>query len=297
MISEFERRLADVLGPRLPAPFTGRVDVPPGTLPGGKPVILVGVTHVEPVERYMGSQHPEIVPGANDPRRVLRLICDVSIQVFPGPSQGRPQQMLGLDAVLYALDAPEFRDGTALAGPADPGFLIQSLQAVDGAAVLDPSAPDAVPPGLTLKADGWFWPVGVPGQAGVAIGEIRIRGVIYPLEISPPQPLLTAGGAPVDLTVRVGSFDPIRVHELPLPELLFGSLAFVVLGPGGRPGKGTLVDSVDGLRLVPLVDNQAVVTYQPPDEPARDELVVGLDNGADGLGIEIGRFPLNVQGA
>jgi hypothetical protein len=121
--------------------------------------------------------------------------------------------------------------------------------------------------------------------------------VIYPLEISPPNPLLTAGGAPVDLTVRVGSVDPIRVHEVPLPELLFGPLAFVVLDPGGRPGKGTLVDSVDGLRLVPLVDNQAVVTYQPPNEPARDELVVLLDDGANGLGIEIGRFPLNVQGA
>jgi hypothetical protein len=69
------------------------------------------------------------------------------------------------------------------------------------------------------------------------------------------------------------------------------------VGPGGRPGKGTLVGHVGGVRLVPLTDNQATVTYQPAAEAAADELLIALDNGTNGLGIEIGRFRLSVRGA
>jgi hypothetical protein len=297
VITEFERRLADVLGARLPAPFTGRVDVPPGALPDGGPVILVGATRVELVAPHMGSQRPEIVPGVNDPRRVLRLTCELSLQVFPEPDQGRAQQMRIVDALMYTLDASDFRSGKALTGPVDPGFLIQSLQIVAGNVALHPAAPDAPPVGVTLKAEGWFWPVGVPGQVGIVIGEIRIRGVTVPLSVTPANPLLVAGGPAVAFTVRIGSFGVLRLHEPPLPSLPFGALAFLVMAPGGGPGKGALVGQVGGVRLAPLIDHQAAVTYQPPAESAEDELIIALDDGENGIGIEIGRFPLKVRGA
>jgi hypothetical protein len=296
VISEFERRLADVLGTRLPAPFAGRVDVPPGVLPGVGPVILLGATHVETLEAHLGSQRLETVPGVTDPRRVLRLTCEVCLQVFPAPDQGRPQQMQCIDAIMYTLDAPDFRSGKVLTGLPDPGFLIQSMQVVASNITLNPAAPTASPVDVILRADGWFWPVGVPGQAGIAIGEIRLRGVMLPLHVSPANPLLVAGGSAIDLTVQVGSFGVSRLHEPPIPPLPFGTLAFAVIGPGGRPGKGSLVDQADGVRIVPLTDNQAIVTYQLPVEAAEDELLIALDNGTNGLGIEIGRFRLRVRG-
>ncbi len=297
MIADFERRFAEVLGTRLPAPFTGRVDVPPGTLAGAGPVILVGATHVEAVEPQLGSRRPETVPGTNDPRRVLRLACDVSLHVIPDPTQAQVRQMQAIDALMYTLDAPDFRSGKALTGPADPGFLIQSLRIIDGNVAIPPTSPATPPVSLTLRADGWFWPIGVPGQAGITIGEIRIRGVTLPLEVSPPHPVLVAGGAAIDLTVHVGSFGTFRLHTPPLPPLPFGTLAFTLRGPGGRPGKGTLVGQVEGVRLVDLTENQATVRYQPPAEAAEEELVIALDNGTNGPGIEIGRFRLHVRGA
>ncbi len=296
MITEFERRLADVLGPRLPAPFTGRVDVPPGTLGGNGPVLLVGVTHAQASEPHFGSHRPQVVPGGNDPRRVLRLTCTLSIEIRAGNNQNRRQQMLGLDALLYTLDAPDFRTGQALANgaPADPGFFIESLRVIDGAAAITPDT-DEAPVVVLLSAEGWFWPVGVAGQAGIVIGEIRLRGTALPLQVTPSRTHLVAGSDPVDLTVRVGA-GTFGTFALPdQPALPFGSLAFMVLGPGARPGKGTLTGNVDGLLLVLLTNGEAVVEYQPPDEPAVDELVLMLDDGEGGAGIEIARYTLVVK--
>jgi hypothetical protein len=208
VISEFERRLADVLSVRLAAPFAGRVDVPPGSLAGDGPVILAGVTHIQAGESHFGSTRPEVVPGSNDPRRVLRLVCGVTIEIRSGtPAVGRPQQIQGLEQVLYALDAPDFRSGQALASGAlpDPGFFIQSIAIAESAAVLDPTAAEAPPVTVGARAEGWFWPVGVTGQAGIAIGAIRLRGAALPLSVSPAAPVLVAGGAAVALTVRIGA--------------------------------------------------------------------------------------------
>ncbi len=296
MISEFEQRLADVLGARLPAPFAGQVKVPPGPTSANQPVILVGVEQVECVEPFLGSQRPEVVPGAPTQRRVLRLQCQVNVQVKAAQNKGRPQQMSGLDALLYILDAPDFRDGSALVQGGDPGFVIHTMQIVEMNAPLDPSAADALPVGVTLRADGLFWPVGVIGETGVAIGEVRIRGVVYPLEISPAKPSLVAGGPAVELTVRVQTFGTLR-RPATLTGLPFGQLAFTLRGPGGRPGSGALAGSTDGVRLVSLADGAASVTYTPPAEAAVDELVIALDDGEGGLGMEVGRFPLVVREA
>jgi hypothetical protein len=295
LITEFERRLTDVLGPRLAAPFTGRVDVPPATLPGDGPVILAGVTHTQASLGNFASHRPEVVPGANDPRRVLRLACDISIEVRPGSGQGRLQQMQGLEALLYELDAPDFRTGQALANgaPADPGYFIQSLQVRESFSAITPDVNDLV--SLRLSAEGWFWPVGAVGETGVSIGEIRLRGVALPLEVVPSRAQLTAGGPPVDLTLRVGG-GASGTFALPgKPALPFGSLTVKLLGPGARPARGRLIGGVDGMLLAPLSNDQAVVRYDPPDGPARDELVIALDDGEDGPGIEIARYPLIVK--
>ena len=177
--------------------------------------------------------------------------------------------------------------------PADPGFFIQSLQIRESSSPISPDADDLV--AVQLSADGWFWPVGVVGEAGVIIDEIRLRGVTLPLEVVPSISRLTAGGAPVDITLRVGSGASGTFALLDRPALPFGSLAVRLLGPGARPAKGTLAGNVDGVLLVPLVNEEAVVQYEPPDEAAIDELVITLDNGEDGVGIEIARYTLIVK--
>jgi hypothetical protein len=298
VISDFERRLADVLGARLTAPFAGRVDVPPGNLAGNGPVVLAGVTRVRTSDSPFGGSKPELVPGANDPRRVLRLSCDITVEVRPGaPPADRTRQMQGLEQVLYALDAPDFRSGQALmsGAPADPGFFVQSLAIAEGIAVIDPTLDDAPPVIVAARAEGWFWPVGVAGEEGIAIGEVRLRGASLPLSITPVRPALGAGGGPVELTVRVGAgtFGTFRLPDQ--PALPFGSLAFTVMDAGGRPGAGSLVGAVDGVLIAPLNDNAATVTYQPPGAAAADLLVISLDDGEGGAGFEIARAALTVR--
>lgn len=297
MISEFERRLAEVLGARLPAPFEGRVDLPP-VPPADRPFIGVGTRAVRAIEPDLGSRRPERVPGADDPRRVLRLSCDVAIRIHTEGAAARAQQLQALDAVLVAVDAADLRNGTALAGPADPGFLIQLLAVREGALVVPDAAADLRPAELILQADGWFWPVGVAGEAGVAIGEIRIRGVALPLVLSPAPPPLRAGGPAVTLTIGVGAPVGFRIQEPPVAPLPFGALVFSLRGTGGRPGSGRLEEAdAAGVLRVALAGNRADISYQPPAAAASDQLLIALDDGAGGPGIEIGRFTLRVREA
>lgn len=301
MISEFEQRLADVLGARLPAPFAGRVQVPPAPAPDASPVVLVGTRTFQALEPDLGSRRPEHAPGAATERRILRLRCTVSVEVQPGAG-ARAELMKGIDATLYALDAPDFRNGSALAGAADPGFLIQEMRITASLAAPDPKPASAPPLGVTLNAEGWFWPVGVVGEAGKAIIEIRVRGGVLPIEIAPAKPHLVAGGPPVILTLSVSTIGLLRLTKPPgaLPPLPFGALALAIFGRGGRPGAGTLSGGqagVAGVRLIDLTGGSATVAYAPPAVPATDELHVTLENGAGGLGIELGRFPIAVKGA
>ncbi|MGE0824802.1 MAG: hypothetical protein AB7P18_22120 [Candidatus Binatia bacterium] len=303
MISDFERALANVLGSRLPSPFGGAVEVAPGNPGGPMPKVIVGVLRTEIVSPEFLATRPEVVPGATAPRRVLRLRCQVGMEVRPRPGSGRSQQMLGVDALLYLLDAPELRNGTAITGDPDPGFLIQQLQIVDSQSPLDPTREDVPAVGVQAQVEGWFWPIGVPGQTGQPIGEVRVRETILPFEVAPLTPELRAGGEAVDLTFRIGTIGLLRLHvgANPLPRLPFGALAFVLFGPGGTPGAGTLSGGVAGNGGVQLVTlspaGEAVIRYTPPAEAVTDELRVALDNGAGGLGVEVGRLTLRVRSA
>ncbi|HXG24643.1 MAG TPA: hypothetical protein VNJ09_08830 [Chthonomonadales bacterium] len=300
MIAAFEQRLADVLGTRLPAPFGGRVRLPPGEEAPEDPQIIVGVERMEPVDPDLGSVRPEIAPGSADFRRVMRLDCTVTLEVHPGAGGGRAQQMQGLDAALYALDASDFRDGSALRGVGDPGFLIQSLRITGASAPLDPTARNAPPVGLTLRAEGWFWPAGIPGEEGVEIGEVRVRGATLPILLSPAAPELIAGGAAVDFTLRFGATGTLASTgaEEPTGTLPFGNLALLLVGAGGRAGAGTLsggTPGAEGVHLVAVTEGVATVRYTPPAEAVTDTLVVTLDSGAGEPGIELARFTLRVR--
>lgn len=300
MIAAFEQRLADVLGARMPVPFRGRVNPPPFPAATFNPDVLVGVAEAVAVEPDIGTRRPEVVPGADDPRRVLRLNCTVGVQVRPGNTNGRVQQMTGLDAALYLLDAPDMRDGSALRNGGDPGFLIQRMGLIRADSTLDPDRPDSPAFGITLQAEGWFWPAGTPGQTGVTIADIRIRGTQLPIMVSPGSPELTAGGPAVELTISIGGFGTMqeRGPDQPLTAIPFGNLALSLEQPGGKPGAGTLSGGVNGepgIHLVPLTAGEARVTYGPPAAAVVEDLVIAMEAEPGFAGLEIGRFGLRVR--
>jgi hypothetical protein len=285
MIADFETRLAATLGGRLGAPFTGRVAVEPG--PGGGPTVLVSVQKADLIEPSLGEAREAVVPGATQPRRVVHARCAVRLQVIPSAGAGRVEQIQGLDAVLYALDAADFRSGSALAAPGDPGFLVREMRLSPALGPLVPGDA-AAPLAVYLDVDGLFWPRGLAGEDGRAIAEVRVRGALLPVEILPANPRPIAGGAEVPLTVRV---------RTPVGETLpFGALALALEGPERQAPSGTFTGG-GILRMVPLAGGTATIGYTPPAQPAVDTLVVALDNGAAGLGIELGRFTLIVRGA
>jgi hypothetical protein len=292
MIAEFEQRLADVLGSRLPAPFGGRVVVAPATSNELRLVVAVEQSRVS--EPDIGSRRPERVPGSADGRRVVRASCTVRLGVQPDAGEGRSQQVLALDAALYELDAPDFRNGEALATPGDAGFLIQRMRCVGTDAPLDPLAQDVPPLGLMMEAEGWFWPVGVPGQAGIEIGEIRVRGVSLPVLLEPRDPFIEAGGPAVTLTLRIGRAGGLTLGN-GAGALPIGAIVVNVLGQGGQPGSGTLAGGTAGANGARILDASAgsvTVDYQPGAQPSRDTLIVALENGESDAGTELGRFDL-----
>src|SRR5688572_15881772 len=114
MIAEFEQRLVEVLGSRLPDPFTGRVVVAGGQEGGAQSRVVVGVVQATPLEPDFRHRRAEVVPGSADGRRVARLECRVALTVHPGQNGTRTQQMQLLDATLFALGAEDVLTGTAL---------------------------------------------------------------------------------------------------------------------------------------------------------------------------------------
>ncbi len=296
MISEFEQRLADVLGERLPPPFKGRAYVASAPSNGPDPAVTVRVATAVALESGMGGEALQTVPGAAAPRRTVRLACTVEIAVISGAMPVRPQQMQGADAVLYLLDAPDIRNGAALAGgAADPGFLIRSMRFVE----LD-TPPTLLPSGdvqeqaiLRFNAEGLFWPVGMPGETGREIEQIRVRGALAPLRLELPTTKIIAGGAPVALVLHVRDI----TRPAGAPPGTFASLALYLIGSGGGPGGGTLVGAVNGVLLADVHDGVVEFAYQPPADPGRLWLVVALDNGEQGIGLELERFQLKVEEA
>lgn len=288
MIAEFERQLADVLGVRLPAPFTGRVSPAPGA-GDADPEVLVGVRRFDRIDESF-TERPEVVPGAVDPRRVARLKCEVVLTVRAAPD--RATTMRGVDAVLFAIDAPDVRDGSALRPVGgDPGFLVHSLLLEQGAVADDTAEASFV----TATAEGWFWPVGQPGRSGTVIGEVRVRGIALPLELSREHATMVAGGPASTLTIGVRTAGLLRLgRSVALP---FGQLVVQVFATGHKPGAGTLsggTAATGGGSLVTLTDGVATATYTPPASPAIDELVISLDDGDGSAGVELGRFALVV---
>jgi hypothetical protein len=294
MLTEFEARLADVLGTRLPAPFTGRVDVPPGPAPNGTIRLVVGVRSAELLEPEFLAHRDVSLSSSASTRRVVRLRCTLGIQA--NTNLGRADQLRLIEAAIFLLDAPEFRDGSALAGGADPGFRIESLRLVGGAMDFAAAAP---PLTASVVAEGWFWPVGTPEQAGKAIREALVRAGFLPLRLEPARPRFVPGGDPVELTLRLAAVGTTRLRRDTPPENVpFGSLAVTLRDAGGRPGAGTLTGGsagADDVRLLVLTGGSVALSYRPPADPATDILVVAMEDGEGGQGIELGRFRLEVR--
>lgn len=299
MIADFERALANALGSRVPAPFQGNVGVAP--LPAQGPAIRVGAERVEVQRPDFGERRPESVLAAGGQQRILRAVCTVALEVVAGAGQGRAQQAAGVDAALFVLDGPEFRDGSALVAAGDQGFRISSLQLKGAQVAIDPTRPAALPVALSLTAEGWFWPVGTVAQQGIAIGEIRLRGVALPLEIMLPQQAIVVGGGASTITLRVAIPGSMRLRADGVESLPFDTLAISLERPGGRPGAGSLGGGVagnPGVILAPLADGAVTFTYTPPAAAADiDTLLVGVGDNSGGLGIIVGRFGLRSRAA
>ena len=288
MLRELERRLADVLGAGLPAPLAGAVDVGPGR---AESRLLVSVRHTEPAPRDFMASRTEQVPGADGTRRIVRLRCDVALEVRQRQDQSRVDQLSAFDSVLYFIDAPEFRSGRALdGGDPDPGFFLHLLTL----RTCDPPAT------LALDAEGFFWPIGVPGRTGEPIQQVRTRLVVEPLLFDPPLPRLVTGGPPIDLSVRVGASGAMDVRRGGVDPRPFGEVVLRLTDAGGRPGGGALEGSTGGPsggRRVTLTNGVAAFRYTPPAEPVVDILHVSFEDGEGGAGEEIGQLPLSVRSA
>lgn len=298
MIADFESRLADVLGSRLAAPFAGRVFVSPGPPSSAVPALLVGVSRADVLPGDFGSTRPEPVPGADDPRRVVRLRCTVRIEARASGAGGRPERMAALDAVLYELDAPDLRTAVALRAPGDPGFLLSSQ--VPQGVVVDGAQPGQLP-SVLLQAEGWFWPLHAPGAGGPAIRSALVRAALLPVGLEPWPLDLRAGGPPAELSVRLGAVGTMKLDGGEPSSLPFGALALRVVDAGGRAGAGTLAGGTAGpagARIVALDAGAVAVQYLPPATPAKDVLVVAVarpdTGGGAAVGAELARFALDV---
>lgn len=300
MIADLETRLADVLGSRLAAPLAGRVFVTPGPANANQITALVGVSRAEVVaEKFGAGRRPEQVPGADDPRRVVRLSCGIRVEVRSGANGTRAQTATALDALLYELDSQDLRSGRALTAPGDPGFVLDCLLP-ESVSILPSSDPDALP-AVEMRADGWFWPRNTPGITGVEITAALVRTATLPVALEPWPLLIRAGDPLVPLTVRVGAAGTSWLTGDAPTVSPFGELAVRVVDAGGRPGAGNLSGGAvgpGGTRLITLADDAAEFGYEPPAGPAEDQLVVCVAHAgaAPAVGIELARFPLAVTG-
>ncbi|NTU47784.1 MAG: hypothetical protein HGA84_02110 [Syntrophobacteraceae bacterium] len=293
MIAEFEQRLADVLAARLPLPYTGRVAVAPGPETVTQTMLIVGVQKAEILEEDFLGHRSVSLPGETAVRRVVHLRCTVSVEALS--ETGRTDLLHLLDAALYLLDSADFRNAGVLADGEDRGFLIHRMS-VAGISIPFARLPET-PRAISLVAEGWFWPVGVPGEEGEAIRDALVRGGLLPIQLAAPP--MVAGGGPYALTIRFSGSGTLSLREGEAPRTLpFGLIALALRDSGGRPGAGSLAggtEGAEGVRLMEWSGSDLTVTYTPPPAPALDFLIVGVDNGEQGLGAVLARFPLNVR--
>ncbi|GIG64562.1 hypothetical protein [Phytomonospora endophytica] len=297
MIRDLEVRLAEILGERLPAPFTGRVEAAPAPgAPGTEPRVVVAAVSAERVVGQLGGDGPRIVAGSSLPRRVLRLACVLTAVVEPADDAGREQQIAGLDALGYALDDPGLLKALDPPPATDPGFQLDRLDLTGLSAPTDPA--DG-PVTATVAALGSFWPTGTTGASGPQVVEIRVRAGLAPVELVLPPDPFTAGGPAGTITLRVGGVGTLRLRETGPATEDFGKLALRLVAAGGKPGAGALsggtAGAQPGVRLVDLSGGLASVTYTPPADAARDFLVVSLADADGGTSTELGRALLEVR--
>lgn len=293
MLTDFEARLADVLGARLAAPFGGRVRRRGAAAPTGSgPVVRVGIDAFEPLDPDFGSVRPEIVPGADDLRRVLRLRVMVGIDVQPRNAGNRFDELAGVDHLVYELQHPDMRSAALLVAPGDQGFVLDHLH-------LQPSKLNG-DADLVVRAEGWFWPVGEVGEAGRAIERALVREFRLPMRLRPAAAPV-AGGPAVALDVLFGATGTLTLSADDAAVAPFGAIAVRLTDAGGGTGAGTLAGGADGpggARLVSVVDGTAALNYAPPATAGVDHLVVSSftrdDADEERIGIELARFELAV---
>lgn len=293
MLAAFETRLAAVLGASLAAPFGGRVTVAPNTPNGAGPVVQLSVAAVRRVEPDVGAFRQEQPPGLPTLRRVARLEADVAIRITPagGGGAGRPQTVTGLERLLYLLDDPAFRSGEALVQAGDQGFLLQSL-GIAGASLPDDDAAGQV----NLTVSGWFWPVGEPGAAGVAIDEVHIRQFSLPIILQAPR--LVAGAAAADLSLGFGRAGTMVVEQDAVSTVPFGQILVSIIAPDGSPGAGVLGGGVAGgpdAQTLDIAAGPVAFTYTPPGAPGVDILILRAVQADGSTGVEIARFDLTTE--
>jgi len=241
---------------------------------------------------------PELPPGLDGARRVLRLACRVRIEA-QGAGVSRSELLTLLEAALYSADAPDLRTGAALRGDADQGFFVKTARVTKLHGAADPLNGADGSLFFEMSVDGWFWPVGTPGTTGEPIAEIRFRGSILPLELEPAAPVFLAGSPPQPLSLgfRISASSSLRAsgHEpLPMERMALSLVRF-----GGGVAAGQLAGALPGAEGVSLAERNAngrfEFTYTPPAQPAREELIAAFEDGRGGLGVQLGRFPLIVR--
>jgi hypothetical protein len=301
MLADLERRLAQVLGQRLPAPFTGRVAVAPDGPAGAGPEIRLAIGEVARREPDLGAFRSEVAPGVAQRRRVARLSCEIALTVTPQPAAGRAQRVAAVDALLYLLDDPEFRSARALAQPGDPGFLLSTLGLAG--AHLSPDSLAEPPPDVLLSAEGWFWPIGEVGEDGPAIAEAQLRQLVLPVDMRPIAARIIAGSPAVALRFELGAAGTMILRDGSVASDDFERIAVSLEGPDGGAGAGSLsggMPAAGGFRLVRVENDAASVTYQPPGAAAVDRVVlrsVTRTLGDTHFGPTLAVFELTVEAA
>jgi hypothetical protein len=233
-----------------------------------------------------------VVPGSGDQRRIVRLAATVAIEVDP-QGNDRLQMLQGVDALIYELHHPEIRSAGLLHLPEDQGFRLDYLH------LLPNSTLDA--PQLRLTTEGWFWPIGAAGEAGMEIETAMLREFRLPVNLLLPASIPAGGGAET-LSLDFGSTGTLAIGADETDSLPFGSVALRLTNDGGGPGSGSLgggSPGPDGTHVVPVESFGSSFTYTPGTSAGRDHLAV-LTHTVDAddnehIGFTMARFPIEVS--
>lgn len=298
MISDFEAQLATVLGAQLDAPFAGMVKVAGSndTASGNQPGIYVGVFKTESKAKGFGNNRNIEAPGVTDRIHVLSATVYININVFAANNAGRIQHLQGIEEIMYLLDEESFQTGTALIDTGDQGFRIDQMNVTDTIIQVSNAPESNRPPGISLVAEGIFWPIGVSGKTGVEIDEIRVRGLLSDLQLDGKLPQINAGDSTFDINILLPKLTAQRIGG-DNSSLNFNRIAVDLQQEGGQPGAGSLSGGIAGtgsVRLVNIIDSTATLNYTPPANPAVDILRVGYEDGENGLGQIVKQFKLEV---